>query len=152
MTSHQGPSINDISNFFKLFLTPPPPCRQFFSTIRRHFLPILSPPDVVYGRPLSTHGYNHQRNLVQNVPQDRDKHSGLYGSHMNTGQQDRNIIPQQQIDLSICFDAKATDCVFFHINCCKHQHLIETNIRQQTNLKTKQKTIFKLNTTLNMYS
>ena len=43
---------------FPDFETPPPSCRQFFSTIRRQFWPIFdpSPPlpiaDVVYGRPL----------------------------------------------------------------------------------------------------
>ena len=54
----KGPSINDVGNFSG-FLTPPPPGRQFFSTIRRQFWPIFDPSplpiaDVVYGRPHST--------------------------------------------------------------------------------------------------
>ena len=49
-----GPSINDVGNFSG-FLTPPLPCRQFFSNIRRQFWPIFDPSplpitDIVYGR------------------------------------------------------------------------------------------------------
>ena len=51
---NKGLSIDNVGNF-SVFLTAPPPCRQFFSTIHRQFWPIFGPSapfliaDVVYG-------------------------------------------------------------------------------------------------------
>ena len=63
-TLHKGSSINDIGNF-SAFLTPPSPCRQFFSTICRQFLtPSLLPiANIIYGRPLSHSQYRNFRSI-----------------------------------------------------------------------------------------